>query len=377
MPVLSGRFGYELNLPRVQIKLGASGLKGPRNDQFDREAMIEMFGFDARLTVAGLALSGEYVHVHEEEGAGGKQTGAGGYLIASEFYANGFWAQAAYALKFGGALGAIIPYARYERRHAAFEGFRPITVARVTAGLRLDLWAGLISEGRVPVQSRAGRGARGGEQRADDVGGVRVVTGVLMAGLLVASGAGGAPAPATQAPLPIAPGHEAPLPIAVKTPQDLAFKAEVERQYLIVNLMAGGRIGIRGGRLRARRARLGGAVQDPQSAAGNRRAWLRRCSPTRTASVAGRARPRRPPPRPSPRSRRRRSRRCHAAAPPAADGQRHGDRRRTDRSRRRGGLVETARWSDAAARAADASVWSINWARRSSPTCSRLASATA
>ena len=147
VPVLSGRFGYELNLPRVQIKLGASGLKGPRNDQFDREAMIEMFGFDARLTVAGLALSGEYVHVYEDEGAGGKQTGAGGYLIASEFRANGFWAQAAYALKFGGALGAIIPYARYERRHAAFEGFRPITVARVTAGLRLDLWAGLILKG--------------------------------------------------------------------------------------------------------------------------------------------------------------------------------------------------------------------------------------
>ena len=109
--------------------------------------MIEMFGFDARLTVAGLALSGEYVHVYEEEGAGGKQTGAGGYLIASEFHANGFWAQAAYALKFGGALGAIIPYARYERRHAAFEGFRPITVARVTAGLRLELWAGLILKG--------------------------------------------------------------------------------------------------------------------------------------------------------------------------------------------------------------------------------------
>ena len=68
-----------------------------------------------------------------------------------------------------------------------------------------------------------------------------------MAGLLVASGAGGAPAPATQTPLPIAPGHEAPLPIAVRTPQDLAFKAEVERQYLIVNLMAGGRIGYEAG----------------------------------------------------------------------------------------------------------------------------------
>ena len=78
-----------------------------------------MFGFDARLYVAGLSLSGEYVHVKEEEGAGGKQTGAGGYLIASEFYAEGFWAQAAYSLTLPrGALRAITPYGRYERRHA-------------------------------------------------------------------------------------------------------------------------------------------------------------------------------------------------------------------------------------------------------------------
>ena len=65
--------------------------------------------------------------------------------------------------------------------------------------------------------------------------------------LLAATGAGGAAAPAAQAPLPIAPGHEAPLPIAVKTPQDLIFKTEVERQYLIVNLMAGGRMGYEAG----------------------------------------------------------------------------------------------------------------------------------
>src|SRR6185503_3458647 len=86
VPILSGRLGYELNLPRVQVKLGASGLRGPRNDQFDRRAMLTMFGFDARLYVAGLSLSGEYVYVDEEEGAGSKQTGAGGYPIASEFY---------------------------------------------------------------------------------------------------------------------------------------------------------------------------------------------------------------------------------------------------------------------------------------------------
>jgi len=148
VPLASARFGYELNLPRVQIKLGASALRGPRNDQFDRVALLEMFGFDARLYVAGLSLSGEYVHVDEEEGAGGKQTGAGGYPIASEFYAMGFWGQAAYALTLANAvLRAITPYVRYERREAWFEGFRPITVARVTAGLRVELWGALILKG--------------------------------------------------------------------------------------------------------------------------------------------------------------------------------------------------------------------------------------
>jgi len=74
------------------------------------------------------------------------------------------------------------------------------------------------------------------------------VTAALLVALMVATGAGGAAAPAAQAPLlPIAPGHEAPLPIAVRTPQDLVFKTEVERQYLIVNLMAGGRIGYEAG----------------------------------------------------------------------------------------------------------------------------------
>jgi len=148
LPILSGRFGYELNLPRVQVKLGASGMRGPRNDQFSREAMLTMFGFDARLYVAGVALVGEYVHVDEEEGAGGKQTGAGGYPIASAFYAKGFWAQAAYGLALGaGALRTITPYGRYERRNAWFEGYRPITVARVTFGVRIDLWASLAVKG--------------------------------------------------------------------------------------------------------------------------------------------------------------------------------------------------------------------------------------
>jgi plastocyanin len=68
-----------------------------------------------------------------------------------------------------------------------------------------------------------------------------VVIHSVVAAILLAGGTGGAPAPVAQAPLPVTPGRELPLPIAVKTPQDLAFKTEVERQYLILNLMAGGR----------------------------------------------------------------------------------------------------------------------------------------
>ncbi|HEY7372325.1 MAG TPA: hypothetical protein VIF57_09220, partial [Polyangia bacterium] len=36
-------------------------------------------------------------------------------------------------------------------------------------------------------------------------------------------------------------GEDLPLPLTVKTPQDIAFKAAAERQYLIFNLMAGGK----------------------------------------------------------------------------------------------------------------------------------------
>ncbi|MES1208270.1 MAG: hypothetical protein ABUS79_20230, partial [Pseudomonadota bacterium] len=37
------------------------------------------------------------------------------------------------------------------------------------------------------------------------------------------------------------PGEEMPLPLAVRTPQDLAVKALAERQYLLFNLLAGGK----------------------------------------------------------------------------------------------------------------------------------------
>ena len=37
-------------------------------------------------------------------------------------------------------------------------------------------------------------------------------------------------------------GDDLPLPLPVKTPQDIGFKTAAERQYLIFNLMAGGKL---------------------------------------------------------------------------------------------------------------------------------------
>ena len=42
-------------------------------------------------------------------------------------------------------------------------------------------------------------------------------------------------------------GDELPLPLAVKTPQDIGFKTAAERQYLIFNLMAGGKLAFQRG----------------------------------------------------------------------------------------------------------------------------------
>jgi plastocyanin len=51
-----------------------------------------------------------------------------------------------------------------------------------------------------------------------------------------------APAGAADGPGKAWPGEEMPLPIAVRTPADLAFKTLAERQYLIFNLMASGKL---------------------------------------------------------------------------------------------------------------------------------------
>ncbi|HEY7372324.1 MAG TPA: hypothetical protein VIF57_09215 [Polyangia bacterium] len=150
VPVASARLGLEHNLARVSVKVGASGSYGPRNDQLDREALQRLWGADARLYAFGLSLSGEYVHVQEDEGsADGKVTGLGVFPFGSGFQARGFWTQLAYEIPVPGAPLRFVPYGRYERRHAQFQGFVPVDVDRATFGLHVDLWDNVQLKGEV------------------------------------------------------------------------------------------------------------------------------------------------------------------------------------------------------------------------------------
>src|SRR5450755_2818988 len=143
-PVGVCRLGYELNTPIVQVKLGASGMTGPRNDQGDQSARQKAFGLDARVAAFGVYLNAEYVHVNEGQG-GPKTTSIGNFPLSSAFSVRGGYVQLAYALPFAaGPLHKVTVYGRYDRRHAWFDGFTPITVDRMTAGLRVDLWELLI-----------------------------------------------------------------------------------------------------------------------------------------------------------------------------------------------------------------------------------------
>ena len=143
-PVGSGRLGYELNAPVLQAKLGVSAMAGPRNDQPESSADQRAYGADLRIAVAGLYVNAEYVRVQEGQG-GVKTTSVGTYPVSSAFWARGGYVQLAYALALDvGPLRKVTVYARYDRRHAWFEGYTPITVDRITGGVRLDLWDAVI-----------------------------------------------------------------------------------------------------------------------------------------------------------------------------------------------------------------------------------------
>ena len=148
-PIVAGRLGYELNLPRVSIKIGGSAEYGPRNDQSVTTAAPEtLLGFDARVILPTLVLSGEYVHVEEEDAGQSlpgmvvpKLAGTGAYQEITEFYAHGFWIQAAEQLPLAIDPFRVTLYARYEQRHGQFPDYpgATILVDRITGGLNVGV----------------------------------------------------------------------------------------------------------------------------------------------------------------------------------------------------------------------------------------------
>jgi hypothetical protein len=166
VPVGTGRLGYELNLARTSLRLGASLSYGPRNDQLDRGAIQRVLGADLRLYVGSLTLSGEYVRIDQDEGsADGKITGLGMFPFASAFYAQGFWVQAAYEIPLPIAAFRVTPYGRYEQRHAEFEGFAAIAVDRITGGVNVGVGENL----QVKAEYLANRELSGAPNVANNV----------------------------------------------------------------------------------------------------------------------------------------------------------------------------------------------------------------
>jgi hypothetical protein len=143
LPYVSARLGYELQLLRLQVKLGVSGQTGARNDQNDSDVRQTQLGADARLTAGWLSLAGEYVRARDEAGtAPGKHTGTGDFFYASSFAVDGFYGTLAFALPVDAdALRTATVYGRYDRRAAEFHGFGGILTSRYTVGARLDFWS--------------------------------------------------------------------------------------------------------------------------------------------------------------------------------------------------------------------------------------------
>ena len=145
-PIVAARLGYELNLPKVEFKLGTSGEYGPRNDQHGVRVHQWVIGADVRLVFMGLALEGEGISILQDEGENDKSNGLGlPETLVSGFRARGAYGMLSYGLPLtDGAFRRFTPYVRYEQRHAQFEGLTAYTVERLTFGFRLDLWDELI-----------------------------------------------------------------------------------------------------------------------------------------------------------------------------------------------------------------------------------------
>jgi hypothetical protein len=166
VPVGSARLGYELNLERVSLKLGASTSYGPRNDQIEGSGQRQtLYGFDVRVVAPTLTVSSEFVHVDEQEADGSKLTGAGTFPAVTEFYAKGFYVQAAEELPLQIAPFRITVYARYDWRNAEFEGFSNITVDRITGGVNVGIGENL----QVKAEYLANRELKGAPTVANNV----------------------------------------------------------------------------------------------------------------------------------------------------------------------------------------------------------------
>ncbi len=103
-------------------------------------------GADARVVFGPVEIRAEGVHLKQGEGAGDKVNGLGTHTVVSGFEVWGGYAQLALGFDFAPGRRIAI-YGRYDRRHAQFEGFVPITVDRITGGARLDLLENLAVKG--------------------------------------------------------------------------------------------------------------------------------------------------------------------------------------------------------------------------------------
>ena len=176
VPVASGTRRLRVEPAVGGIKLGASGLQGPRNDQRDPDSRQRMWGFDARLYVAGLALNGEYVHVDEESGSVPKLTGDGLFPLTHGVSRARF-------LRAGDVRppdhpAGVPPPERLRARRTA-----PRLVRGLQAGDRPARygWPAPRPVGRGGAQRgdarqpRGGGRAAGGEQRSDELTGLHMV----------------------------------------------------------------------------------------------------------------------------------------------------------------------------------------------------------
>lgn len=141
-PVASARLGYELGVGELAVKLGVSGLYGPRNDQHSRDARQRGVGADLRVSLAGISLAGELVRLLDDRGPlEGKLTGEGTGELASAFSVGGGWVRLAWTLPLRTeVLNGVTVYGRYDARRAQFEGYTRVVTDRFTVGARVDLY---------------------------------------------------------------------------------------------------------------------------------------------------------------------------------------------------------------------------------------------